>query len=128
MKSHEPHTVQSRDSSELGYPRRFATQQAHTPEVGSQGYRPVRQSVNITPPPITSRTPDIAKVNGILNNRRDNHMKIDENSTLGAEPSLPRVSTMMAKSLLKKELQNMSTALADLKRDRQDMQGAFNRY
>lgn len=76
VKSHEPATQYSRESSDMGYPRRFQTQGAHTPDMAN-GYKPVRQ--HITPPPMmSSRTPELHKVKNILANKRDGHMKIDD--------------------------------------------------
>ena len=45
-----------------------------------------------------------------------------------ARAGLPRVSTMMTSSLLRKELLNMSTALAHMRQERKEVNQAFDRY
>ena len=51
-----------------------------------------------------------------------------EEGSTSLRPSLPRVSTMMTSSLLRKELLNMSTALAKLREERKEVNQAFDRY
>ena len=73
----------------------------------------------------TTRTPDIPvdRVREILSaprNKSTNSNEVAHRASMnseegGARASLPRVSTMMTSSLLRKELLNMSTALAHIR-------------
>lgn len=114
-----------------------------TPDLINQGGGRFQHQRNRTPE-INARiqttgTPDIAadRVREILSAPRqitpisnENH-RVSLNSEEGSNmirPNLPRLSTLMTSSLLKKELLNMSTALARLKDERKEVNEAFDRY